>query len=263
MLPKAYLILICLLCLITISPAQKNDKPRKFRVLSFNIHHGSNTNDSFDLHRIAMIINNLEPDLVALQEIDIKTKRTNNRDILAEIASLTGMYACFAKAMDFDNGEYGVGILSKKSFFNSEIIALPGTPGNEPRTAAKVSLPLMTEDSLIFISTHLDYKDVNKDRMLQAERLNALIKRNSSPMILAGDLNAEPDSPEITLLLTRWTAADNSPVPVPTYPSNKPDKKIDYILFYPKDRWKVIETKVIHDSIASDHNALFSVLELK
>ncbi|TBW26773.1 endonuclease/exonuclease/phosphatase family protein [Gramella sp. KN1008] len=262
MLAKEYLVLICLLSFTTLSLAQTGDEPQKLKVLSFNIHHGSNTDNSFDLERIAGIINDLEVDLVALQEIDIRTLRSHKRDILKELATLTGMKAYFAKAMDFDDGEYGVGILSKKLFFNAENISLPGNPGNEPRTAAKVSVPLAMKDSLIFMSTHLDYKEDNSERLLQVKKLNSLITQGQ-PMILAGDLNAEPGSPEITFLLNKWTAADTSPSPAPTYPSGKPDKKIDYILFYPKERWKILDTRVVNDSIASDHNAFFSVLELR
>jgi hypothetical protein len=33
-------------------------------------------------------------------------------------------------------------------------------------------------------------------------------------------------------------------------------------MFYPKDRWKIIKTEVIQDSIASDHCAYLVTIEL-
>jgi len=45
-------------------------------------------------------------------------------------------------------------------------------------------------------------------------------------------------------------------------PSVNPSKKIDYAMFYPKNRWRVIETKVIQDTIASDHCAYLVTLDL-
>ena len=39
-------------------------------------------------------------------------------------------------------------------------------------------------------------------------------------------------------------------------------RQIDYILVRPKERWKVIETKVLDEAVASDHRAIFAVIEL-
>jgi endonuclease/exonuclease/phosphatase family metal-dependent hydrolase len=80
------------------------------------------------------------------------------------------------------------------------------------------------------------------------------------PIILAGDLNATPGSDPINLLCEQWSyaASDNQP----TFPSIKPSRKIDYIMFKPKDRWKVVEARVIEEKVASDHCPVLAVLEL-
>jgi len=44
--------------------------PSTLRVLTYNIHHGEGTDGVFDLPRIADVIRSVEPDLVALQEVD-------------------------------------------------------------------------------------------------------------------------------------------------------------------------------------------------
>lgn len=52
------------------------DKPLQLRVLSYNIHHGRGADDKVDLQRIAGVINEARPDLVALQEVDSGVKRS-------------------------------------------------------------------------------------------------------------------------------------------------------------------------------------------
>jgi endonuclease/exonuclease/phosphatase family metal-dependent hydrolase len=59
-----------------------------------------------------------------------------------------------------------------------------------------------------------------------------------------------------------WTASYSKDSLTYTYPSDNPVKKIDYIMFYPRNRWKVLETKVIQDAIASDHCAYLVILKL-
>jgi len=82
------------------------------------------------------------------------------------------------------------------------------------------------------------------------------------PSILAGDLNAEPGSVPISILEELWGSAYDRESPAPTYPSGNPVKKIDYVMFRPAGRWRVISSEVIQDSVASDHCAYFVTLEL-
>ena len=53
-----------------------------------------------------------------------------------------------------------------------------------------------------------------------------------------------------------------NPEIIPTVPVAKPVRQIDYILVRPKNRWKVIETRVLDEAVASDHRAIFAVIEL-
>jgi endonuclease/exonuclease/phosphatase family metal-dependent hydrolase len=59
--------------------------------------------------------------------------------------------------------------------------------------------------------------------------------------------------------LTTWkNTADQ---PLPTIPVEKPARQIDYVLVRPANRWKVVETRVLDETVASDHRALLVVLE--
>jgi endonuclease/exonuclease/phosphatase family metal-dependent hydrolase len=46
-------------------------------------------------------------------------------------------------------------------------------------------------------------------------------------------------------------------------PASNPPRQIDYILFRPANRWKVVEVRVPDEPLASDHRPLVAVLELQ
>src|SRR5258707_15896745 len=104
-----------LLLLALVWPGRLLAAPVVVRVLTYNIHHGEGTDGEFDLPRLANVIKSVEPDLVALQEVDEATERASGVDELAELGRLTGMHTAFGKAMDFQGGAYGVGVLSRWS----------------------------------------------------------------------------------------------------------------------------------------------------
>lgn len=242
--------------------AQKNTQEQVFvRILTFNILHGATTKGDFDLDKIATFIEKTNPDLVALQEVDFKTKRAKNFDLVTELGYRTKMTSLFGKAMNFDGGAYGEGILTKMPIIASRNVPLPHSPKNEPRAALEVTVELESGDTICFIGTHLEHQKNNPDRVDQVKKINEIFRRTKYSTILAGDLNDTPESEAISILKKHWTisAGENAS---PTYPSTKPKKKIDYILFRPENKWQVIESKVICDTIASDHCAVLSILQL-
>lgn len=231
------------------------------RVLTFNILHGATTEGDFDLDKIAEVIKQVDPDFVALQEVDFKTNRARNYDLATELGVRTQMAPLFGKAMDFDGGGYGEGILSKYPIIASRNVPLPHSPGNEPRAALEITVELPLGDTIQFIGTHLEHQQESSDRLYQVQKINNVFLENQFPSILAGDLNDTPKSKPIALLKKYWENASGEN-PEPTYPSENPKKTIDYIFYRPANSWQVISTKVICDTIASDHCAVFTVLKL-
>ncbi|MDP4681087.1 MAG: endonuclease/exonuclease/phosphatase family protein, partial [Cyclobacteriaceae bacterium] len=214
------------------------------------------------LDRIAQVIKDADPDLVALQEVDYKTNRAKKYDLVTELGWRTKMSPLFARAMPFDGGEYGEGILSKSSFLQTRNVALPYTVGNEPRSAAEVTTILSSGDTISFIGTHLDHLTDEKDRISQAKKINEEFSKNKYPSVLAGDLNAVPGSTTMNIFEEIWMGSYDKKNPQSTIPSDAPTKKIDYVMFLPEHKWKVLDKKVICDAIASDHCAYLVTLEL-
>jgi len=231
-------------------------------VLTYNIYHGEDAHGGSNLDAVAGIINSLKPDLVALQEVDNKTTRVKGLDLTAELSRRTGMQGIFGKAMDYAGGEYGEAVLCRHRVLDVKNNPLPHSPKAEPRAALEVHVELPGGERIVFVGTHLDHVRDQTDRMMQAGRIVELFEDVDLPVILAGDLNAVPGSDPIELLRRQWTCADPND-PEPTSPSAGPKRKIDYILFKPSRRWKVLTTQVIDDKVTSDHCPVYAVLELQ
>jgi endonuclease/exonuclease/phosphatase family metal-dependent hydrolase len=234
----------------------------RLRVLTYNIHHGEGTDGKLDLARIARVISDQKPDLVSLQELDVKTRRTGGVDEPAELAKLTGMKVAFGKGIDYQGGQYGNAVLSRFMLQSTKVHPLPGKEGAEKRCALAVVLkPWPQGPALTFVATHLDHTRDETDRLAQADEIKRLLTSDegAAPMILAGDFNAVPAS-ETMKRLGRWTDA-GAEANAPTDPSDKPRSRIDYVLLRPSRVWHVVETSVIDEPVASDHRPVLAVLE--
>jgi endonuclease/exonuclease/phosphatase family metal-dependent hydrolase len=228
------------------------------RVLSYNIHHGEGTDGKVDLPRLARVIRAADPDLVALQEVDRKTKRTGGVDQTAELARLTGLHGAFGKAIDYEGGEYGQAILSRVPLTSGTVHLLPGEPEREKRIAFAVALKLDGRE-ITFATTHLHHQS-DEFRQKQAVKLNEVFADSSHPMILAGDLNATPTSKPLAVLTPKWgvTGGKN----LFTFPAEKPTSQIDYVMYRPRDAFRMVGVSAIDEPVASDHRPLLAILEV-
>jgi endonuclease/exonuclease/phosphatase family metal-dependent hydrolase len=163
--------------------------------------------------------------------------------------------------MDYAGGGYGEAVLSRLPVLGVTNHALPHTAGAEPRAALEVEVQLADGRRVLFVGTHLDHQRDPANRNAQAARIRELYADSKLPVILAGDLNAVPESDVISLLASEWlwTAQSN---PAPTYPAVEPDCLIDYIMVKPAGQWRVVGTRVIEEKVASDHRPVLAVLEL-
>ncbi len=256
--------LFALLVVLAIGLGQvaADDKPAKqtLRVLTYNIHHGEGTDGKLDLARIAKVIADVKPDLVAVQEVDHKTKRTGGVDQIMELAKLTKLNGKFGKAIDFQGGEYGQVVLSKYPIREFKVHELPNEAGREQRIAVAAEVRIGdTGPNVLFVSAHLDHQ---KDdlRQKQATKLDELFGKDRRTVILAGDLNATPDSKPLELLAKNWKSASMGK-PLLTIPVEKPTKQIDFVMHRPADKFRMVEARVLDEVVASDHRALLVVLE--
>lgn len=253
---------ILALFVLSLSSMVDAGEPIRLRVLSYNIHHGEGIDRKLDLERIAGVIRSVKPDVVALQEVDQKVERTQVADQPTELAKLTKMLVVFGANIELQGGHYGNAVLSRFPILRHTNHLLPNIDGGEQRGVieAEIMLPESGE-SLVLLATHLDFRADERERLASAKAINELAARHRNrPALLAGDLNATPDSKTLQELEKIWLRANEKSLA--TVPVNQPTKQIDFILFCPEGRWKVIEVKVLDEAVASDHRAIFAVLEL-
>ncbi len=229
----------------------------ELRVLTYNIHHGEGVDGRLDLERIAAVIRSVEPHIVALQEVDKNVPRSGSVDQPAELARLTGMQSVFFPSIPLNGGEYGNALLTRFPVRESKRHLLPRHNDGEQRTVLEVELEMEGElPKLLVFATHLDHRPNESERLASADMLNQLARsRETLPMILAGDLNAVPQSETLRRLRSEWTLGNDEPLP--TFPVDTPRRQIDYILVRPAQHWRVLECRVLDERVASDHRPLF------
>lgn len=254
------------------------DPKATLRILCYNIHYGQGNDGVYDIPRLAEVIKAANPDLVALQEIDVHVERSGRLHELRLLADGTGMAARFGPTQHFQGGLFGNGILSKLPIHDVHIQPLPYTEATAelttyPRAAVAVVVEMPNGKKLRIISTHFQHATFEADRLAEAEAINAHFAADHPatdtmgsaaaglPTILAGDLNATPDSAPIRELMKKWTFAVEDPA-VPSAPSKEPRNRIDYILHRSADPIAIREHLVIDDNMASDHCPVFAVLEI-
>jgi endonuclease/exonuclease/phosphatase family metal-dependent hydrolase len=240
-------------------PRERGDtSPLVVRVLTYNIHHGEGLDGRFDLPRIAAIVNAADADLIALQEVDRGTRRASGVDQLEELSRLTTRHAVFGKAIDYQGGAYGVGVLSRWPVQRVTQRALPGSPAREPRTALTVEVALHDGAPRIqFTTTHLDQGREQMDQVAQASYLASAFRADRAG-ILAGDLNTRADSPTMQILARRWTDTFVDP---PPDPNARARRRIDYVMVRPAEAWRTLEARYLDAPMASDHQPVLVVLE--
>jgi endonuclease/exonuclease/phosphatase family metal-dependent hydrolase len=246
---------------------ETSDTAFQLRILCYNIHHANPPSkpNVIDMEAIANVIRQNQPDLVALQEVDVRTERSG-KDLhqAEELARMTGMKAYFAKAIDYGGGEYGVAILSKYPMDNMKNTPLPtaeGTKG-EHRTLATAEISLPGGKKVLFAATHLDAQRGDTNRVLQINKIVEVLRNATLPVVIAGDFNAVPDTRTINTLDQHFTRTCVTNCGF-TIPEKNPTRTIDFIAFKPSSGFKIVDHQVIEEPYASDHLPLKAVLEWK
>src|SRR5579859_2446057 len=231
-------------------------------VMTYNVRCG--TFNPLGLEAVARMIERYRPDIVGLQEVNVDRYVTGPVDQPRWLGRRLGMESVFGPSMEYPEknipsgiGYYGIALLSRFPIRASEVHRLPRPVATaEQRTVLGASLE--TESGLLNVFvTHWGLDAA--ERAAQAEATLAFIKtwRTGPPVVLVGDFNAFPASPEITTLrgalADAWelaAAPENLRVTFPSGPvgSTTPNGwagAIDYVFV---GSGLVIESiEVIHD----------------
>ncbi len=220
------------------------------KVMTFNVRHCAGMDLVVDYDRTAAVIAQQQSDVVALQELDSMTGRSEHRYQLGELANRTKYHPVFGAAIDYDGGKYGVGILTRETPLCAKRIPLPG---DEPRVLLVVEL-----QDYVIACTHLDLEE--EPRLASVPLIIEEALRWEKPFLLAGDWNDTPDSELLQEITKYFTILSGNGV---SYPADEPTECLDYIAIFKRHAAEVLETEVIDESVASDHRPVKVSLELR
>ena len=228
--------------------------PPSLRVMSFNIQGHAAVIDGDHIEEVAETIRKYRPDVVALNETHRNTWQSRFEDQVAQLQRRTGMNVVFGRSYRFLGGDFGNAVLTRGAIVSSEVHDLPGT--GEPRTLLECVLDI-NGGRVQFYATHTAaWASLSREtRLAQLQCINQHVRASGRPYIVAGDLNAPADAPEIREFLAENALVIAGDPAEGTHRVTK--QRLDYILTDP--RWTVRSAQVLDDG-PSDHLPLLAEL---
>jgi len=219
----------------------------KITVASYNIMHAGMVN--YDMTRLVQSILACGADIVGIQEVDVKAKRSGGRDIAAMLGQELGFEARFAPAIDFQGGQYGTMILSR--FPITSFTCYPLESGTYEKRSVGAAQIRVEDETLHFWNTHVSYEN-KEQRRIQIDQIRSLLPQEE-PWILTGDFNTS-DFEELRVLGDVSLVNDIGHSFGTFRASSSP---IDNIVYTAP--WKMNRAGMI-DNDNSDHNLLYAEL---
>ena len=251
---KSLLFLLILILVAGCSPGKKSfRKPETIRILSYNVKNCNGMDGVTDYRRVAEIIKRINPDVVALQELDSATLRSKGVVVLDTLAKLTGMHKTFGASITYQGGKYGVGVLSVEKSHGWKRVELPGR--EEER-----SILLVEFRNFVLGCTHFSLTP--DDRLASVAIVNEAARSWSKPVFLAGDINANPSSAVIRSFSGTWQILNDTSAY--TIPSDIPRRCIDYVMALRSPGLDFVTRKafVEQEPVASDHLPVWVEVEV-
>jgi len=252
-------------------PKNAGAAPDTIRIMTYNVHSCIGTDSKISPERIARVIRRHEPDIVALQELDMRRQRTQGVDQPHIIAKQLEMGYHFYPTVQVEEEQFGNAVLS---IYPMELIRagrLPGFTGIpiiEPRGAIWTVINI-AGTKINFFNTHLgifSHEGIRQSKaLLGLEWLAHPACRG--PVILCGDFNALPGSLLYRNIKEVLRDAHGELVnhsPKATWFSHYPIGRIDHVFVSPEIEVTHVEVSGTGlDKIASDHLPLIIDIKIK
>lgn len=205
----------------------QNEVMAIIKIATYNIRHGINMSGDLDLEGLVKLFDQIDPHIIALQEVDELRPRSNFIRQSAFLARELGMNYVFGPAARYPIGAYGNALLSKSLFLSSSNHPLPSKYERRAFLEAQI---LIDGQVITVITTHLGLDSKERMRQLR-EFILPSVKKQANAAVLLGDFNAPEDSVEIKMVTRNLfdTFKSNSGLIDHTFPSNDPHARIDYI----------------------------------
>jgi endonuclease/exonuclease/phosphatase family metal-dependent hydrolase len=235
------------------------------RVVVYNIHAGKDALSIDNLQRIVDFVRDARADIVLLQEVDQRTRRSGGVDQPAILAARSGLHVAFGSALDYDGGKYGVATLSRWPITFDTLYRLPVDPPQERAGGSREPRGMLRADIaspygvMIVFNTHIDASREDTWRRQEAAVIVSTVTatRATQPLVLlGGDMNSTPESAVQALVrgaALRDAFAECGRGNGLTFPSDSAVKRIDYLYLTGAARCARAEVAATR---ASDHRPL-------
>jgi endonuclease/exonuclease/phosphatase family metal-dependent hydrolase len=182
------------------APTARRARPRRraLRIVTYNVHGCRGMDGHVSPERVARLLARLDPDVVALQELDVGRARSGGVDQAQAIAVALEMESHFLPTLSVEEERFGNAVLSRLPTRLVHAGPLPARAGRrrEPRGALWVELDVGGR-AIQLLNTHLSLYP--RERSLQVETLLGPDWLGhpdcAPPRVLCGDLNALPFFP--------------------------------------------------------------------
>jgi endonuclease/exonuclease/phosphatase family metal-dependent hydrolase len=228
--------------------------PTHLTVMTFNIEGHASLLRSDHIEQIAQTIRKYNPDIVGINEAHIGTWQARFGSHTEQLRLLTGMNVVFGRSYTFLGGHFGNAVLTKGDIVSSDVKKLPGT--GEPRTLLDTVIRINGGVIEFYVTHTAAWASAGRAaRTEQLQCINAHVLASGHPYILTGDLNAPPDTPEMSKFLGSNALKFAGDPKTPTH--RVMEQRLDYILADPG--WTVRSARVLDDG-PSDHRPVLAEL---
>lgn len=235
----------------------------KIKVSSYNIFHCEDyLKEKIDFDAFADTIRAINPDVIGMNEVHGEGDWDDYEEQAEILGKKLGYNYYFSKACELDGtNPFGNAMLS--SLPVKECVTVP-IPDPDPKgydgyyeTRALLKMVTATEPEITFLITHFGLNPDEQENAVKVVLENIPEKR----CVFMGDLNVLPDNAVLDPIRAKLNdaAGDKSMVPF-TFPSNEPNRKIDYI--FVSDDIKVNWFKA-EDIVLSDHKPVSAEIEVE
>lgn len=233
------------------------------KIMSFNTQHCLNyITRKIDFPRMAEVIRESGADIIGLNEMRGAGEHPEYTAQTETLADILGFHCYFAKAIDVNgNNPYGNGLLSRYPILSAETVRIPDPEPKryngyyESRCVLKARIDTPAGEMTVLV-THFGLNPDEAENAVGTVLMN--LERESC--VLMGDFNLTPESPVLKPIRAElFDTAELFSSELLSFPSDVPDRKIDYI-FTSRDL-KVTEAD-IPAVVASDHRPHTATVEL-
>jgi endonuclease/exonuclease/phosphatase family metal-dependent hydrolase len=212
-----------LLALLLTPQSPAIEDPRNtFRVMTYNIHQGFNAGQVPSLDMLVDVISRESPDVLVLQEVVRGWMIDEQHDSLSVLAERLGMPYVFSPNI---GDLYGNAILSRFPMTDVKRVHFAVQPSvrHQPRGAVGVRI-----GDVLIVTTHLD--EIADSSAIRQEQVRTILREwdGERVAIIAGDMNAEPGSLEMSLFSEAGYGDLAEPAGATTT-MDDPPHRIDYI----------------------------------